>query len=849
MSFFNNKKVSGKNVVRSTMLENRSKAGAVKLWLTRKWLFPFLYHLYALKPIQENKVIFMEIRFGNLTDTYQEIFNELVCNYNMDIHCHFFREGFVLKPAELKRQIDFVKDAATAKYLIYNDSSNTQGSFKVRKGTKVLNTWHGAGAFKKFGNSTIKKIFGGTEKDRATYKLHPKYHTVTVSSPEVEWAYIEAMGMEYNSQCVKGIGISRTDVFYKESFINAARDHFYDILPQAKGKKVILYAPTFRGMPRSAITPDMLEIGKFYEKFKDEYVLVYKHHPLVKIRPTIPTDYRKFAVDLTDDMSISELLCVTDICITDYSSLIFEFSIFEKPMIFFAYDLANYFDWRGFYYNYDELTPGPICYTNSEMVDYIEHIDERFDREKVHAFREKFMSACDGHATERIMKEFFGDDIEQFRRPAPVEGDFCDLPDAKILFRDEKKRIDRMKKLMNKAASAYRKAAKQPVIENRVAFLPDEASDWDVFYSLEKVLKENEGQYEIIKDVTYNAKNIESFVSKLAGAKVIFCSGEPYILRMIELREETKLIQISPELIPLYPKWISSKEIISGYNVEENRYFPIRSKYNAVMGSAEKDNELFAKNYKLAEDGKVVNIGNITTDMLFDEEFKANARKRLETICPYSTGKKIVLFLCKDRESAVGYLNRVMTMMHEAYAREYVCVGMVCDGKPGRRLEISEYLEGFAFDPRFVLAQRVAQQEADSLDGDAMPDSAGGVRMDKIDWKNVAPITHTEAIAIADIVVGDYCSQMFEAAIIKKPLFIWTPDRITFGREQEFYFDYDNLLPEITCSSNAELLQKVNDIDNYDYSALERFCERYISNCDGNTSVRVKEILENLMKK
>ena len=76
-------------------------------------------------------------------------------------------------------------------------------------------------------------------------------------------------------------------------------------------------------------------------------------------------------------------------------------------MIFFAYDRENYCDWRGFYYDYDELTPGPVCRTNEEMIQYIENIDERLDREQVARFREKFMGACDGKATGRILSYLF----------------------------------------------------------------------------------------------------------------------------------------------------------------------------------------------------------------------------------------------------------------------------------------------------------------------------------------------------------------------------------------------------------------------------------------------------------
>ena len=72
----------------------------------------------------------------------------------------------------------------------------------------------------------------------------------------------------------------------------------------------------------------------FYENFSDEYIVLFKHHPLVQKLPEIPHEYSNFAVDVTHLMDIEDLLCVSDICITDYSSLVFEYSLFEKPIIF-----------------------------------------------------------------------------------------------------------------------------------------------------------------------------------------------------------------------------------------------------------------------------------------------------------------------------------------------------------------------------------------------------------------------------------------------------------------------------------------------------------------------------------
>ena len=95
---------------------------------------------------------------------------------------------------------------------------------------------------------------------------------------------------------------------------------------------------------------------------------------------------------------------VSDVCISDYSSLIFEYSLLERPILFLAHDLEDYYDWRGFYYPFEEMAPGPVATNTGEVVEYLLHLERRFDRRKVARFRERFMSSCDGHATERVLQ-------------------------------------------------------------------------------------------------------------------------------------------------------------------------------------------------------------------------------------------------------------------------------------------------------------------------------------------------------------------------------------------------------------------------------------------------------------
>lgn len=367
-------------------------------------VYPFTYKFFALtRKMNPDKVVFIEARFDKITDAFQLIYKRMK-DEGYEVHEEYLLNIKSNNPAYIRRCLHMLKDIADAHYIFLNDACDVTSSISLRKGSRIFQVWHACGAFKKFGMSTADLIFGA---DRRTQEKFPNYRNlsyVTVSSPEVSWAYEEAMNLKGTDTEIVATGISRTDVFYDKNFIKNARESVYSVFPQARSKKVILYAPTFRGRVAKAKTPDCLDIPAMKKALGNEYILLLKHHPFVKKRPEIPEDCKDFAMDVTTDLDIDKLLCVSDICISDYSSLIFEYSLFERPMIFYAYDLEDYFDWRGFYYNYDDLTPGPVVTETEEIIDYIQNLNSRFDKAEVQAFREKFMSACDGHATDRIME-------------------------------------------------------------------------------------------------------------------------------------------------------------------------------------------------------------------------------------------------------------------------------------------------------------------------------------------------------------------------------------------------------------------------------------------------------------
>ena len=371
-------------------------------FITLKMIYPRTYRKYAKRPVKKGKVILLEPRFPETTDSLLRIKAELERRGGFEIKEMSLGLEMLRIKQQYRKIMAFLKEFADAEFVFTTDSNKTVGGFDKRPETKVVQVWHACGAFKRFGFSTAKQEFGQSKFKQNLYPLHHNYDIVTVSSPEVVWAYEEAMGLE-GQGIVQPLGVSRTDAFFDEAVISSAREKLLSVCPQAAGRKVILYAPTFRGRVLQAESPDEMDLPEMMQQLGDDYVILMKHHPFVKERPVIDERCSQFAFDVTDEMEIEELLCTADICISDYSSLIFEYSLFQKPMIFFAYDLDEYFDHRGFYYDYDEMTPGPIVKDPHELIRAIKEIDADFDPAEVAAFREKFMSACDGNATARII--------------------------------------------------------------------------------------------------------------------------------------------------------------------------------------------------------------------------------------------------------------------------------------------------------------------------------------------------------------------------------------------------------------------------------------------------------------
>ena len=367
------------------------------------WLYPRAYkRVSRKKPLDPRKVVFVESKLGPMPDSFVLIWKSLEASGRYDLEYRTMGAKSVGLPTYMKNGYDLVKNIANARCVFLCDANDVVSCVPLRKGTDIVQLWHACGAFKKWGMSTVDKKFGATREDIQRHPYYGNLSLVTVSSPDIEWAYIEAMKLEDTPEIVQPVGVSRTDVFFDSEFLDEAQRVVHESVPGINGRKIILYAPTFRGHVKDATGPGELDIAAMKKSLGDRYALLIKHHPYVLDPPPIPQGCEDFAFMLPG-FPIDKLLATADVCITDYSSIVFEYSLFSRPMAFFAPDIDDYDDWRGFYYDYDDLTPGPVFAETNPLIEWINSLDDGFDASEMNAFREKFMGACDGHSTERIL--------------------------------------------------------------------------------------------------------------------------------------------------------------------------------------------------------------------------------------------------------------------------------------------------------------------------------------------------------------------------------------------------------------------------------------------------------------
>ena len=387
------------------------RVGAKKLvrLFHQRWRFNtlFYFRIYNKRPINQKKIFFESFKGNYYTDSPKYIYEYLYEHYPDDYEFVWLLNDKKTKipgnPKTVKKDsLAHYREIATSKYWVMN----TRQDFRYikRPGQVFLSTWHGT-PLKRLGFD-MENIHLDNPKTKRNYLNDSKDWDYLVSqNPFSTETLPRAFG--YKGRVIE-TGYPRNDILYNAD--DAKVSQIKQDLNIPEDKKVILYAPTWRDVETHEIKNAQyqlkLDLNLLKESIGDEYIILIRTHYLISNNLKLD-DYGDFAINVSNYDDIAELYLVSDLLITDYSSVFFDFANLRRPILFYTYDLEEYEnELRGFYIDIKSEVPGPLLLTSEEVLEAIQNIDritEEFS-EKYDEFYDRFCSIDDGNASKRIVE-------------------------------------------------------------------------------------------------------------------------------------------------------------------------------------------------------------------------------------------------------------------------------------------------------------------------------------------------------------------------------------------------------------------------------------------------------------
>lgn len=286
---------------------------------------------------------------------------------------------------------------AKADIIIIDDYVPAFNTVRLADNVKVIQLWHAGAGFKGVGYARWGH-FGCP----APFSAHRRTDYAITDSMLIREFFSEPFGLL--EEQVIPTGMPRIDAYLSKDHRREAEQKLYERYPSIKGKKVILFAPTYRGRNRkTAYYPyHLIDFEGLYRYCEDvDAAVLFKMHPWVPGEVEIEERFRDrfFSVNAYPD--INELFYITDLLITDYSSCIYEFMLMKKPMLFFAFDVDRYAVSRGFHRDYASNVPGKICMTFDELLGAMR--EEDYAYEKVEQMLPQYFDHVDTNSSDRVI--------------------------------------------------------------------------------------------------------------------------------------------------------------------------------------------------------------------------------------------------------------------------------------------------------------------------------------------------------------------------------------------------------------------------------------------------------------
>lgn len=358
--------------------------------LLQNLILPAVYGCFRHKKIQKGLVLFADAHHEEIPFSMKRVYDQLIVQPGnaKEIRlfiCDFQKLGLV---SMVKYLIGFMKAYAVAEYVIICDYYLPVSSCKKRKETKVVQLWHSCGLMKKIAYDTGEDIPAGYKGN-----MFGNYSCLTLSAPVCIPVHERALRLP--AERIHATGVSRTDYYFDDAWNRQCKERFYQQNPQAAGKKIALWAPTFRGNAADPRLEGLEELQQVMKHLEKEWYFVLKAHPHIDAHGQVSNC----------TMPTEEIFAAADLLITDYSSTMFDYLLYQKPIILFCPDLERYQKDRGFYLEYEEI-PYQLVKTGKELEKAVQYADywQNAHLEEIRQFTQLYVGSCDGHATERILK-------------------------------------------------------------------------------------------------------------------------------------------------------------------------------------------------------------------------------------------------------------------------------------------------------------------------------------------------------------------------------------------------------------------------------------------------------------
>lgn len=285
---------------------------------------------------QKNTVLFLSVNSNELPLNLKMVYNQMPKKYNLKTYCHDdFTKTSLLS---LLKQTYLI---AISRVVIIENYTPILNFLNIGNNTKIIQLWHAGVGFKAVGYAR----FGKIGSPHPYHSSHRKYDYVIVDDEDLVGIYEEVFGI--NRKKIKAYGMPRLDNYFNKETILKNASELYAKYDYLKEKKIILFAPTYRGIGQNDAyydfnQLDFNQINDFCQK--NDFVFLIKRHPFITEKVSIKKEYKATIVDISTE-DINKLIYITDILVTDYSSCVYEFSRFNRPIILFRYDKLQY-EWE-----------------------------------------------------------------------------------------------------------------------------------------------------------------------------------------------------------------------------------------------------------------------------------------------------------------------------------------------------------------------------------------------------------------------------------------------------------------------------------------------------------------------